>query len=360
MPIISASLYCLLCPFQFVPGFGRRPGWHRAADGCSCRADLPRRFRSVDDGVLSRRPGQVLVRVRAAGLDRGTWHFMAGQPYLFHIVSGLRAPGNPVPGLDVAGTVAAAGAGVTRLRSAAPPPPPHSRRDFTVNSTRRISIAAGALFILATITALAAAALEPALTGKDYLTGVASHPSQMAAAALVYLIEAGTSVGIAVVLYPVLNKVSAALALGSVVFRTIEAVMYTAAVVSLLSILTLGQQLATAPAANRAPIYVMADSLLSVRDHSTLAAVFAFSLGALMYYALFYRSRLVPRWLSGWGMAAALLIMTACLLALFSNSPVTGYKLLILPIAVQEMVFAVRLLVKGFSPCPIRPGIVRT
>jgi hypothetical protein len=92
---------------------------------------------------------------------------------------------------------------------------------------------------------------------------------------------------------------------------------------------------------------------LSVRDHSTLAAVFAFSLGALMYYALFYRSRLVPRCLSGWGMAAALLIMTACLLALFSNSPVTGYKLLILPIAVQEMVFAVWLLVKGFSPSPL-------
>jgi hypothetical protein len=230
-----------------------------------------------------------------------------------------------------------------------------------VNSTRRISIATGALFILATITALAAAALEPALTGTDYLTGVANHPNQMAAAALLYLIAAGASVGIAIALYPLLKKINAALALGSVVFRTIEAVMDTAAVVSLLSILTLGRQLATAPAANRAPIHAMADSLLSVRDHSTLAAVFAFSLGALMYYALFYRSRLVPRWLSGWGMAAALLIMAACLLALFSNSPVTGYKLFILPIAVQEMVFAVWLLVKGFSP-PVAPyvqGIVR-
>jgi NADPH:quinone reductase-like Zn-dependent oxidoreductase len=59
--------------------------------------------------------GEVLVRVRAAGLDRGTWHLMAGQPYLIRLVSGVRAPRNRVPGLDVAGTVVAAGADVTRF-----------------------------------------------------------------------------------------------------------------------------------------------------------------------------------------------------------------------------------------------------
>ena len=59
--------------------------------------------------------GEVLIRVAAAGLDRGTWHLTAGQPYLIRVVSGLRAPRNPVPGLDVAGTVAAVGADVTRF-----------------------------------------------------------------------------------------------------------------------------------------------------------------------------------------------------------------------------------------------------
>jgi NADPH:quinone reductase-like Zn-dependent oxidoreductase len=59
---------------------------------------------------------EVLVRVHAAGLDRGTWHVMAGQPYLIRVMGfGLRAPKNRVPGLDVAGTVAAAGAQVTRF-----------------------------------------------------------------------------------------------------------------------------------------------------------------------------------------------------------------------------------------------------
>jgi NADPH:quinone reductase-like Zn-dependent oxidoreductase len=59
---------------------------------------------------------EVLVRVHAAGLDRGTWHLMAGQAYLIRLMGyGLRAPKNPVPGLDVAGTVAAIGANVTRF-----------------------------------------------------------------------------------------------------------------------------------------------------------------------------------------------------------------------------------------------------
>jgi Domain of unknown function (DUF4386) len=229
------------------------------------------------------------------------------------------------------------------------------RTDVAVNSNRRISIATGVLFIVATVAAVAAAALLPTLTGPGYLTGVVDHADQMAASALVYLIAAGTSVGIAIVLYPVLKKTHAALALGAVVFRTIEAAFYTAAVVSLLSITTLGQQLATAPAASRAPIQAIADYVLSVRDHSTLAGVFAFSVGSLMYSVVFYRARLLPRWLSAWGIAAALLMATACLLSVFSDDPVTGYYPLFLPVAVWEMVIAVWLLVKSFSP-----GVART
>src|ERR1700760_2803049 len=57
--------------------------------------------------------GEVLLRVHAAGLDRGTWHLMAGQPYLIRLVSGLRAPQKPGPGLDLAGTGGGAGPGVT-------------------------------------------------------------------------------------------------------------------------------------------------------------------------------------------------------------------------------------------------------
>ncbi len=58
---------------------------------------------------------QVLIKVHAAGLDRGTWHLMTGKPYLARLAFGFRAPRNPVPGLDVAGTVAGVGSAVTRF-----------------------------------------------------------------------------------------------------------------------------------------------------------------------------------------------------------------------------------------------------
>ncbi len=59
---------------------------------------------------------EVLLRVHAAGMDRGTWHLMAGKPYLLRLVLGFKGPRNPVPGLDVAGTVVAVGAAVTRFK----------------------------------------------------------------------------------------------------------------------------------------------------------------------------------------------------------------------------------------------------
>ena len=60
-------------------------------------------------------PSEVLLHVHAAGLDRGQWHLMTGQPYLLRPVAGFRGPRNPVRGLDVAGTVVAAGSAVTRF-----------------------------------------------------------------------------------------------------------------------------------------------------------------------------------------------------------------------------------------------------
>ena len=61
---------------------------------------------------------EVLLRVHAAGLDRGVWHLMTGRPYLVRLALGVRRPRNPVLGLDVAGTVVAVGSSVTKFAAA--------------------------------------------------------------------------------------------------------------------------------------------------------------------------------------------------------------------------------------------------
>jgi NADPH:quinone reductase-like Zn-dependent oxidoreductase len=85
------------------------------------RAIVQDGYGSADVLSLARIPrptpgdSEVLLQVHAAGLDRGQWHLMTGRPYLLRPVAGVRGPRNPVMGLDVAGTVVAAGSAVTRF-----------------------------------------------------------------------------------------------------------------------------------------------------------------------------------------------------------------------------------------------------
>jgi NADPH:quinone reductase-like Zn-dependent oxidoreductase len=70
-----------------------------------------------DIGTPEIAAGEVLVRVRAAGVDRGVWHLMTGLPYPVRLAGyGLRAPKTPVPGTNIAGVVEAAGHEVTRFQ----------------------------------------------------------------------------------------------------------------------------------------------------------------------------------------------------------------------------------------------------
>ena len=223
------------------------------------------------------------------------------------------------------------------------------------HSTARLT---GLLFIVATVAALVAAALVPGLGGADYLATISADADQVAVSAILYLIAAFASAGIAVSLYPVLKATNAAMALGSVVFRTLEAGMYAIAVLGLLSLVSLGTKVTSGGAGDLGALQAIGDSMVSLRDDSSLAGVLAFSLGAFLYYYLFFQSRLVPRWLSGWGIVAVVLMASACVLALFGHNPVTGYAPLILPIAVQEMVLAAWLIVRGFSSSAVRSSRV--
>ena len=228
-------------------------------------------------------------------------------------------------------------------------------------SIRKIAVITGVIFIIATLMGpVLATPLTPDLTGTDYLTRVSAHPNQVAGAVLLWIISAFTSVGIAISLYPVLKEWNAGLALGSVIFRTIEAAFYMVVFLGLMSLLTLSQQFITAGAADRASLQAIGDLLVSIRDHAGLLAVFAFCLGAFMYYYLFFQSRLIPRWLSGFGIVAIILMMVACVLALFSGNRITSYIPLAAPIAVQEMVLGVWLIVKGFNPSAIASQSAKT
>jgi uncharacterized membrane protein HdeD (DUF308 family) len=95
--------------------------------------------------------------------------------------------------------------------------------------------------------------------------------------------------------------------------------------------------------------------LTAASDWTEMWGALAFSIGAVMIYGALYQARLVPRWLSGWGFVGGVLYFIAYLVSIFNPlhaapSIGLGIGLLLVPLAIQEMVFAVWLIVKGFNP----------
>ena len=95
--------------------------------------------------------------------------------------------------------------------------------------------------------------------------------------------------------------------------------------------------------------------MLAARDSLGEVAVLAFGVGALMYYWVLYRSRLVPRWLSAWGLVAIASLMLSGVLVMFGViEPLSPPQVVLaLPIFLQEMVLAVWLIAKGFDSSAI-------
>src|SRR5215470_9290125 len=128
-------------------------------------------------------------------------------------------------------------------RQAAATPAQSINDGGNMNADRKVAVAVGTLFITATATSILGTGLSrPLLSDADRLTRLTANPTQVTGGALLELIAAGACAGLAIALYPVSSKWHAGLALGSVVFRSIEAVMYAVAAASLLSLLSLGHQ----------------------------------------------------------------------------------------------------------------------
>lgn len=221
-----------------------------------------------------------------------------------------------------------------------------------MRADRRSAILVGVLYITGTAAGILSFALsEPLRTAPDPLAAAAANANQLTAAALLVLLMGLSLAMLAVVVYPVLRPHSEVLALGYVVFRGALATFncLLTAIVWLL-LVAQGQLYVQAGAAAAASLQASGAVLLQLDDMGALGEI-VFCLGALMFYTVLYRARLVPRWLSVWGLAAVVPYLAAEFLAVFAllDTTSTNAMVLFLPMAVQEMVLAVWLIVKGFN-----------
>lgn len=227
-----------------------------------------------------------------------------------------------------------------------------------MDSDRKTGIVVGALFIVATVASiLGSVALGSVLDEPDYLIGVSAYENQVILAVLLFLIAASSAFATAFLLFPILRRHAEGLAAGYVGLRAFENVFYVAGVVGLLIMLTVSQNDAIGTAG--APdLPLLGAALLALHDWSVLiGTLIFFGLGSLTLNYVLYRSGLVPRWLSLWGLIGAALVFAYGLVGIFGlgkgfDSP---FFLLAMPIALQEMVFAVWLITKGFDRRAVQP-----
>jgi hypothetical protein len=186
-----------------------------------------------------------------------------------------------------------------------------------------------------------------------YLASIAANPNQIIVAALFVLLMGLALAFVPVVIYPVLTRHSEVLALGYVVFRgALETALYIGMTISWLVLIALSLEYVKAGAADATGYQTLGTILLAGHEMMTTMLIIIFSLGALMLYTVFYRSRLIPRWLSIWGVVAILVHLSTAFLIVFRlvTSEAAIVAVINLPIFLQEMVMAVWLIAKGFNP----------
>lgn len=218
---------------------------------------------------------------------------------------------------------------------------------------RRTVAAVGGLYILGTVAGISSVlCTRPVMGAADPFSAIAAREPLLAAGALFVLVMGFSLALVPVLLYPILRKENEALAIAYVVFRgALETLTYVALAVCWLALAGASREIARTGAAAGSALRVAGDTLLWTADAWSVMTRFVFSLGALIFYGLLVRSRLLPRWIPIWGLVAILLHLTPGLFQLFSRgAPVPPViAALDFPIFLQEMVMAVWMILKGFS-----------
>ena len=224
-------------------------------------------------------------------------------------------------------------------------------------TSRKTAIIVGVLYIIGTVAGILSLVFAgPILDDPDYLIKVSANENQIIIGALFVLTMGLALAMIPAVMFPVLKKHHEGLAAGYVVFRgALETVSYIAMAISWLLLITLSQEYVKAGALDASYFQILGALVLKGHDSIRSILEIVFPLGALMSYTVLYQSKLIPRWISGWGLIAALLWLAVGLLGVFHLIiPLSTIQVVLsLPIGLQEMVMAVWLIVKGFNLSPI-------
>jgi len=206
---------------------------------------------------------------------------------------------------------------------------------------------AGIAFIIGTVCGVLSLNFIAVMKENDFLYLISKDPDSLLIGGVLVMIMAIACASIAYWIYPVLSKRYQALAVASVGFRTIESCLALVSATLIISLAYLGKDFGVrGDLMNEAT----ANTLRSLVDGLGPTIGITFSVGALMYYLGFYKMRLIPRFIALWGIVGVILHITGYMFYFFAGVEIfsTTGMFFHMPIALQEMVFAVYLVLFGF------------
>lgn len=225
-----------------------------------------------------------------------------------------------------------------------------------MNTNKKIAVVVGVLFLIALILNIIASGLmDPFLSVPDYLVNAFPHKSAVIIGNMLNFICAIAMIFIPIVLFPIANKINKNLGLGYVVFRFLEGVLQIFIAIKYLSLIGLSSQYLHAAPGNIPFLQSIGDSIQSEIHWAEIIYVMIYIGGALTFYPLLYKSKLVPRFLSVWGILAVLLLLVGEImgmfgLGIFSTLPLMkAFVYFAPPVALNELVLSIWLISKGFN-----------
>jgi len=216
-----------------------------------------------------------------------------------------------------------------------------------MNSDRKIARNAGILFLVAMVTSLTGGGLlESIISAPDYLDLFYTRRTLVSVGAFLEFIDGFAVIGIVVLLYPVLKRYNRGMALGFAGFRVIESLFcFTSAFLPLV-LLAYIQDFPGNDPVIVSRVQSLGSHLIAARAQiAGLWIPLFFGLGALLFYFILFRSRLLPRYIAVWGIAGIVFILILNLLRIESE----WGMLLALPIILNEIFMGIRLIMKGFN-----------
>jgi hypothetical protein len=218
-----------------------------------------------------------------------------------------------------------------------------------MTSFRKTALVGGILYLLTFVGSIASAMLVgPALNDPAYVLG-AGADRQIGLAAILELVNVFALIGCGIAFFSVIRKVHEGLAIGYLATRLFEGAIITVSVISLLSIITVRQQVAAgADGEGLAPV---AAALVAIRNWAIVLGSNMAPFNALMLGTALYRARLIPRAIPALGLVGAPILITwvAAKILGLSDAGTPFHVVAVLPFFIWELVLGLWLTFKGFN-----------